>query len=126
MAEHECQEKIEFGTLVFDCGAPAHVLVQHRGRAEGPYWMCPPHASHNIQNRDAEDITPEAERVRTFTTVTTGAVHGCGYRIDDRLMSRVYEFLANMERANGRVAEVLAGCECGPLETCSVCRPELK
>ena len=60
--------------------------------------MCPEHAAHNIRNRQAEDVTPEAERVRTFTVVSTGAVHGCGYTIDDRDMPEVYALLSRLEK----------------------------
>ena len=38
------------------CNAPATVMVKHRGRAEGPYRMCPECASHNVKNRNAEIV----------------------------------------------------------------------
>jgi hypothetical protein len=46
------------GDTYIRCERPATTLVQHRGRTEGPYWMCATCASHNLENRDAEDITP--------------------------------------------------------------------
>jgi len=99
MADHKCEE-VEgmVGSQYLRCGAPAATLVKHRGRDEGPYWMCPEHASHNIRNRGADDVTPEAERVRTFTRVTCESAHGCGYRIDDRYMDQVYALLSRLEK----------------------------
>lgn len=44
------------------CGAPAVRLIKHRGRREGPYWMCEHHAVHNIDNRNADDITPQHQQ----------------------------------------------------------------
>lgn len=38
------------------CNAPAVVLVQHKGRSEGPYRMCALCASHNVHNRNAEVV----------------------------------------------------------------------
>ena len=35
------------------CGKPAVMLIHHRGRAEGPYFMCLEHGVHNCANRDA-------------------------------------------------------------------------
>lgn len=56
---HRCEETLGMiGSQYLRCGAPAKTLVQHRGRNEGPYWMCDEHAHHNIHNRNAEDITP--------------------------------------------------------------------
>jgi hypothetical protein len=49
----------EDADMYLRCGKLAAILVQHRGRTEGPYWMCRFHAAHNIDNRNAEDITPE-------------------------------------------------------------------
>lgn len=98
MSAHTCEETHGFGEQYLRCGRPATTLVKHRGRDEGPYWMCPEHASHNIHNRDAEDVTPKAERVRTFTVVSTGAAHGHGYRIDDRDMPEVYALLSRLEK----------------------------
>lgn len=58
---HSCAETygVTNGVAVdryLQCGAPAFALIQHRGRTEGPYWMCPFHARHNIKNRNAELI----------------------------------------------------------------------
>ena len=62
MNEHTCQEVHgTIGEQYLRCGAPASTLVQPRGRTEGPYWLCPPHASHYLHNRDCEDVTPEVE-----------------------------------------------------------------
>lgn len=36
------------------CGRPAVMLIQHRGRAEGPYFMCLNCGEHNARNRNAE------------------------------------------------------------------------
>lgn len=84
------------------CGAPARTLVKHKGRDEGPYWMCDACASHNIQNRNGEDVTPESERVHTYTDVCIGIGSGSGYRIDDRFMSEVYVLLSKLERQSKR------------------------
>lgn len=59
-SSHRCEEtEGMIGDQYLRCGDPAKTLVKHRGRSEGPYWMCPVHADHNIHNRDAEDVTPE-------------------------------------------------------------------
>lgn len=44
------------GVTPIPCGAPAVMLVQHRGRREGPYWMCLAHGTHNCRNRNAVEI----------------------------------------------------------------------
>lgn len=41
------------GGTYMRCGAPAVVIVQHRGRTEGAYAMCYPCADHNLRNRNA-------------------------------------------------------------------------
>lgn len=93
---HTCEETLGMiGNEYVRCGRPAPTLVQHRGRAEGPYWMCREHAAHNLHNRNAEDITPDAERVREFTDVNCGAG---AYRIDDRYMPEVYALLSKLEK----------------------------
>ena len=59
-ARYTCQETTGMiGDRYLRCGAPARTLVQPRGRAEGPYWMCAPCADHNIRNRNCEDVTPK-------------------------------------------------------------------
>lgn len=59
MTTHTCQETIGMiGEQYLRCGKPAQILVQPRGRTEGPYWMCDYCASHNIHNRDCQDVTP--------------------------------------------------------------------
>lgn len=44
------------GDKYLRCGKPSVVQVQHRGRAEGPYFMCLEHGWHNVKNRNAEAI----------------------------------------------------------------------
>jgi len=44
------------GDKYLRCGKPSVVQVQHRGRSEGPYFMCLEHGWHNVKNRDAEAI----------------------------------------------------------------------
>ncbi len=44
------------GEQYLRCGAPAVVVVQHRGRSEGPYAMCLPCADHNMRNRNAGPV----------------------------------------------------------------------
>lgn len=39
--------------LVVWCHRPTTTLVQHAGRAEGPYFMCEACAEHNTRHRDA-------------------------------------------------------------------------
>ena len=57
--QHACEETAGMiGDSYLRCGAPAEILVQHKGRTEGPYWMCPLCAWHNIRNRNGADITP--------------------------------------------------------------------
>lgn len=41
------------------CGATAVVLIQHRGRTEGPYFMCLRCGDHNLRHRDAELLAGE-------------------------------------------------------------------
>lgn len=36
------------------CGAPAAMIVQHRGRREGPYFMCLMCGTHNARNRNGQ------------------------------------------------------------------------
>lgn len=56
---HTCEETTGMiGDAYIRCGASAKILVQPRGRTEGPYWMCDSCASHNIMNRDCENVTP--------------------------------------------------------------------
>ena len=38
------------------CGSPPVAIIKHRGRGEGPYAMCLPHAAHNVSNRAADVI----------------------------------------------------------------------
>lgn len=60
--KHSCEEALTMiGDRYIQCGKDAPILVQHRGRTEGLYWMCPEDASHNIHNRNAEDITPKED-----------------------------------------------------------------
>ena len=62
MTPHTCEETTGFDERTqqyIRCGRPAVALIKHRGRIEGPYWMCPEDADHNIKNRNAEDITPK-------------------------------------------------------------------
>ena len=50
-----CQEtKDMIGNAYVVCGAPAVMLVRHRGRTEGPYYMCEFDGWHNTHNRNAE------------------------------------------------------------------------
>ncbi len=49
------------GTDYLRCGAPAVMLVQHRGRREGPYQMCLEHGTHNADNRNAEVLARKAD-----------------------------------------------------------------
>lgn len=57
-----CQEVVMVvGDRSFQCGDRAIVQVQHRGRAEGPYFMCLKCGAHNIRNRDAELIAGDLE-----------------------------------------------------------------
>lgn len=50
----ECEEASPLSRgLYIPCGAPTSTLVKHRGRREGPYFMCTLCASHNVRNRDA-------------------------------------------------------------------------
>ena len=52
---HTCQETTGMiGNEYLQCGAPAVALIQHRGRHEGPYYMCLGCANHNIHNRNAD------------------------------------------------------------------------
>lgn len=49
-----CQETTGMiGDKYLRCGQPAVVVVQHRGRNEGPYDMCYACADHNLRNRNA-------------------------------------------------------------------------
>jgi hypothetical protein len=94
-----CEETLGMvGSQYLRCNAPATIQVQHKGRDEGPYWMCREHAAHNIHNRNAEDVTPEAERVKEFTEVCIGVGSGSGYKIDDRYMPEVYALLSKLEK----------------------------
>ncbi len=52
--DRRCEERI--GSAGYQCGAPAKVLVKHKGRNEGPYFMCLPCADHNILHRDGEAL----------------------------------------------------------------------
>jgi hypothetical protein len=62
VTKHTCQETTGMvGDRYLRCGAPAKTLVQPRGRTEGPYWMCDACASHNIHNRNCEDVTPKED-----------------------------------------------------------------
>lgn len=97
--QHPCEEVLTMvGEKYVRCGATATILVQHVGRDEGPYWMCPWHADHNIHNRGGKDVTPEAERTNEFTIVCIGIGSGSGYRINDRHMPEVYALLSKLER----------------------------
>ena len=61
MTTHTCEEETirVFRGRPVRCGKTAVMLIQPRhGRRHEPYWTCYPHASHNIINRDAEDVTP--------------------------------------------------------------------
>lgn len=49
------------GDKYLRCGKPSISRIQHRGRDEGPYYMCLEHAWHNVHNRNAEVI--EGEKV---------------------------------------------------------------
>lgn len=99
MTKHTCQEVLGADHRDYiRCGAPAFILVQHRGRDEGPYWMCKEHAFHNIGNRNAEDITPKDEQVNEFTEVCIGIGSGSGYKINDRYMPEVYALLSKLEK----------------------------
>jgi len=61
--EHHCEETLGvIGSQYLRCNAPARILVKHRGRNEGPYWMCDEHAEHNVHNRNAEDVTSKKEK----------------------------------------------------------------
>ena len=58
----KCQETFGMiGQKYLECGKPAVMQVQHRGRDEGPYYMCLECGTHNADNRNAEviDGTPE-------------------------------------------------------------------
>lgn len=44
------------GDRYLRCGKPAVVIVQHRGRDEGPYAMCYACADHNMRNRNAGPV----------------------------------------------------------------------
>lgn len=60
-----CQETTGMiGEKYLRCGKPAVALIQHRGRSEGPYYMCGPDANHNVYNRNAVAIVvkPGEER----------------------------------------------------------------
>lgn len=85
MGEHCCEE-VEgmIGSLALRCNAPAYTLVKHRGRDEGPYWMCPEHASHNIANRNAEDVTAkEKSLIMQRRIVTDGTIFRLQHRVND-------------------------------------------
>ena len=61
--DERCQEiHGMLGSIPLRCGTPAVMQVQHRGRAEGPYFMCEACGSHNVNNRNAEVIAVRAER----------------------------------------------------------------
>ena len=54
---HPCQETTGMiGNEYLQCGAPAVALIQHRGRHEGPYYMCIECANHNVHNRNADVV----------------------------------------------------------------------
>ena len=54
---HPCQETTGMiGNEYLRCGAPAVALIQHRGRHEGPYYMCRGCADHNVHNRNADVV----------------------------------------------------------------------
>lgn len=49
-----CEETTgTIGENYIRCGRQAVAIIKHRGRDEGPYFMCGPCASHNVQNRNA-------------------------------------------------------------------------
>lgn len=53
------------GDKYLRCGRPAVMVVQHRGRNEGPYAMCRECGWHNCRNRNAgvvEWLDKDAER----------------------------------------------------------------
>ena len=63
--DRTCEETTGMiGEQYLRCGAPAVVLVKHKGRNEGPYFMCGPCANHNVRNRRAEPllVAPDGER----------------------------------------------------------------
>lgn len=50
-----CEETLGMvGDAYIRCNGPAIMKIKHRGRAEGPYYMCLIHGCHNADNRDAE------------------------------------------------------------------------
>lgn len=60
-AEAKCEETwgmLGNGTYL-RCGKPAVSLVQHRGRDEGPYFMCMADGWHNCKNRNAALLVGE-------------------------------------------------------------------
>ncbi len=56
-----CQETTGMiGNMYIRCRRPAVMVIQHRGRDEGPYPMCHPCGDHNARNRNA-DLVPLSE-----------------------------------------------------------------
>ena len=50
-----CQETTGMvGDDYLRCGQLAVMLIQHRGRSEGPYFMCLSCGTHNIVHRNAQ------------------------------------------------------------------------
>ena len=53
--DQRCQETVGMiGDDYIRCEKPAVMLIQHRSRAEGPYYMCLECGTHNLDNRNAE------------------------------------------------------------------------
>ncbi len=80
------------GNRYLQCGKPADILVQPRGRNEGPYWMCEEHAHHNLLNRNCADVTP-AEVKRQWPKADI-----IGYKIRRDFLPEVYALLSRLER----------------------------
>lgn len=100
MNDHTCQETNAFiaGDYI-RCGRPAKTLVKHRGRDEGPYWMCDECAYHNIRNRNGEDVTPEElKQQRSKVEVRFGPRFHPGYMIREDFLPEVYALLSRLEK----------------------------
>lgn len=55
--QRRCEEVVGMlGSQYLRCGAPAVVIIQHRGRTEGPYAMCFECADHNMLHRNAGPV----------------------------------------------------------------------
>jgi hypothetical protein len=97
-----CQETTgTIGESYLRCGKPSTTLVQHRGRTEGPYWMCDACAFHNVYNRDAEDVTPAELRMDRPVKVRVGDGQ-FAYVIQEHLLPEVYALLSRLEKQGRR------------------------